>query len=152
MKRIVLAALLVLGLGAVAWADSIVVGFGAEPVLYAPLSASIGYAGPNWVVLGQKAALNSFYGVWSICALWNPVAGQIGDTSVVTRWRVGGTIGIDWEPTYISYGGASIIAGAEIDWSILTGYIQFAIGGSQLIMPQIGIELRIPLGNASPTG
>ncbi len=151
-KAIVLGILFAVALSGAVMADNFVIGLVAEPVVGAELSASVGYAGPNWVVLGQKAAINSFYGVWSVCALWNPVIGLLGDTSAVTRWRVGGTVGIDWETAYISYGGASIIAGAEIDWSILTGYLQFAIGGSHLITPQIGVELRIPLGSDKSTG
>jgi len=152
MKKALLGLVLVGLLAVPAMADSIVLGFGVEPVVGAPVSLSAGYAGPNWVALGQKADTSSFYGVWSLCVLWNPVAGQFGSTSAITRWRLGGTIGVDWEPTNISFGGATLIGGAQIDWSVLTAYLQLVIGGSKVLTPQIGVELRIPLGDDAEAG
>jgi hypothetical protein len=144
MKRIVLAVLLVLGLGLGALATGPVVGIGIEPNYGAQASFSAGWAFDQWKILGTKEAFDTWYGDWSISAMWTPDWGYVDG-------RIGLLLGWDWESGGLYYNDLAFVVGVQKSWGVPGIYAQFEIGTSTLLIPRVGFELQFDLPKAADT-
>jgi len=138
VKRVLLALVLV---GVVGWAtvaSGPLFGVGLEPTAGAQASIGLGWAFDSWKILAEKEAFNSWYGYWSVAALWTPDWG-------VVAGRVGAALGWVWAPAGLYFDDLVFVVGIQKFWGVPGIYAQLEIGTATLLVPRIGFELVFPL-------
>jgi hypothetical protein len=138
MKRVLLGLVLVGLLAVPAFASGPLFGVSIEPTAGALASFGAGWAFDSWKLIAAKEAFNTWYGNWSIAALWTPYWG-------VVDGRVGAVLGWEWQSGGLYYTDLAFIIGVQKSWGIPCVYGQFEIGTSTLLVPRVGFELVFPL-------
>ncbi len=138
MKRALLGLALVVLLAVPALAIGPVVGIGLEPNAGAQASFSAGFAFDQWKLLGTKESFDTWYGDWSVCALWTPNWGYVDG-------RIGMLLGWDWQSGGLYYNDLAFVVGVQKRWGIPGVYAQFEVGTSTLLIPRVGFELQFDL-------
>jgi hypothetical protein len=134
MKKALLGLLLAGLLAIPAFASGPLVGVGIEPTAGAQASIGLGWAFDSWKILAEKEAFDSWYGYWSIAALWTPDWG-------VVDGRVGAALGWIWEAGGLYFDDLAFIVGIQKFWGVPGIYAQLEIGTATLLIPRIGFEL-----------
>jgi hypothetical protein len=157
MKRVVLAVLLVLGLGVAAFGSGPLINFGIEPAAGASVSLGFGWDFDSWAIIGAKSGFNTWEGAWSISALWTPDVGfadvRVGPKLELNMYALAAGAGTGTtpgnHPAGLSYKDMAIILGIEHFWGIVGAYGQLEIGATGTFSPVIGLELHFDLPKPS---
>ena len=145
MKRVLLALLIVGAVGWAAIAQGPTFGVGLEPTAGAQASFSAGWAFDSWKIIGTKEAFSTWYGDWSVSALWTPDWG-------FADGRIGALLGWDWETGGLYFNDLAFVIGVQRFWDIVGIYGQFEVGTSTLLIPRVGVEFVFSLPQPAEAG
>lgn len=149
MKRALVLLLLVLGVGASAFAAGPLLNFGIEPTAGAAGSLGFGYDFDSWSLIGAKSGFTTWEGAWSISALWTP---NVGFADV----RVGPQLELYMnDEDGLLYHDMVLVLGVEKFWGIVGAYGQLEFSATGAFRPVIGVELHFdltPPGSVSNMG
>jgi hypothetical protein len=138
MKKVLVGLLMACLIGAVAWASGPLVNFGIEPAEDAYAILGFGWDFDSWAIIGQKEAFNTWYGTWSLLALWTP---DVGFADV----RFGPKIDLLWSTTGLQYENVAIILGIEKFWGIAGVFAQLEVNTAYGLIPVVGLELHFDI-------
>jgi hypothetical protein len=113
-------------------------GVSIEPTVGSQAAIDFGWAFDSWKMVATKEAFATWYGAWSIGALWTPAWGEFDG-------RVGAMLGWDWQSGGLYYTDLAFIIGVQKSWGIPCLYGQFEFGTSSLLVPRVGFEVVFPL-------
>lgn len=138
MKRIlflVLACMIGLGLAAT---SGPLIGIQVAPAINSTAALTVGWDFGDVVIEGSKTNFNTWYGTWTIAALWTPA-------DQTFSYRLGPKLIWDWErwTGQLVYRDLAIVIGVSKTWGPLQVFGEFDIGstGALSVTPLIGFNI-----------
>jgi len=138
MKRILISALVfVMGLGLVAMAGPLI-GIQVAPAINSAAALTVGWDFGAIALEGSKTDFNTWYGQWSIAALWIPV-------DQAFSYRLGPKLIWNWNSTTgaLVYKDLAIVLGVSRTWGAFQLFGELDIGstGALNIKPLLGLNI-----------
>lgn len=134
MKRVLIALLAIVALSGAVMATGPLFGISIEPATGSQASFAAGWSFDSWTLIGAKEAFDTWYGNWSICALWTPDWGLVDG-------RIGAVLGWEWLAGGLYYNDLAFVLGVQKFWGIPGVYAQFEIETATMPIPRVGFEL-----------